>query len=752
MKGIKNILRNRLWFIIVPFAIVVLAGVLLTQIKINSDLESYFPDNLPSKINAKKVEQHFGKKEPLLMVIEAPDILNKQTLQRIESISNALLVSENIDEVLSLFEARSISGSDGFMLVEPAVAFIPESENEKEQLRQQIANNELVYKIMVSEDFSHSLLIIYGKPGISDKTLINSIEKTINDNPGNEKVLLTGLPYIRHESNIKISRDLLILLPLGLFIMIVFLYLSFREMRGVWLPFGVVVFSIVVSMALIPLLGWELSIIGVIIPIMMIAVANDYGVHLISHYQELNAGPTRRRMNSIVMMSMQQLRKPIILTALTTIVGIQGLLAHLMRPARQMGVIAAVGIALALALSLTFIPSFLSTMKKGRPHPGFSQKKQNGIQGTMLKWLAKTIKLHPQKVMLAFALFTLLCAVGLPNFKTASDNDKVLPRKHSYNLAIEAANKHFGGTRFISVLFKGDMKDPALLSRMNNYEQALKAMPEIGSTTSIATVTRIMSQSLNEKGSPEYNQIPQSREAIAQYFELYNLSGNPDDFENLVDFNYEYGLMNIQFQAHNMKTLNKVIATVENLTANDTNFEALAGYSLTDKEMANAITRGQIYSLLLAIAAIFILLSIIFRSIIAGIIGSIPLAFAVLCTFGIMGMLGIELNIVSALLSSISIGVGVDYTIHLFWRIKTETGKRKTLNEAIGNALTTTGRGIIINALSVIVGFSVLFFSAFPYLKMFALLIILSIALCLVCALGFIPALCKVVQPKFLLK
>jgi len=346
----------------------------------------------------------------------------------------------------------------------------------------------------------------------------------------------------------------------------------------------------------------------------------------------------------------------------------------------------------------------------------------------------------------------MLCCVGLPNFKTASDNDKVLPRKHSYNLAIEAANKHFGGTRFISVLFKGDMKDPALLSRMNNYEQALKAMPEIGSATSIATVTRIMSQSLNEKGSPEYNQIPQSREAIAQYFELYNLSGNPDDFENLVDFNYEYGLINIQFQANNMKTLNKVIDKVENLTANDPNFEALSGYSLTDKEMANAITKGQIYSLLLAIAAIFTLLSIIFKSLKAGIIGSIPLGFAVLCTFGIMGMLDIELNIVSALLSSISIGVGVDYTIHLFWRIKTETGKRKPLNEAIGTALTTTGRGIIINALSVIVGFSVLFFSAFPYLKIFALLIILSIALCLICALGFIPALCKIVQPKFLLK
>lgn len=752
MKVIKSILRKRLWFIIAPFVIVLLAGIFLTKIKINPNLESYFPDNLPSKINAQKVDGIFGKKEPLLMIIEAPDILNGKTLQRIESISNMLLSSENIDEVLSLFESRSISGSDGFMLVEPVVSVIPETEIEKEKLRKSIAKNELVYKTMISEDFTHSLLIIYGKAGTPDNELIDIIEKAINDNPGMEKLLLTGLPYLRHESNIKISRDLFILLPLGLFIMIIFLYLSFREMRGVWLPFGVVIFSIIVSMALIPLFRWELSIIGVIIPIMMIAVANDYGVHLISHYQELNAGPIHRRMNNIIMMSILQLRKPIIITALTTIVGLQGLLAHLMKPARQMGIITAIGIAIALALSLTFIPSFLSTMKKGRPHPSFYRKKQNGDKSKILQLIANSININPQKVMLIFAVFTLLCIIGLPFFKTACDNNKVLPRKHSYNLAIEAANKHFGGTRFISVLFKGDMKDPAQLSRINSYEQQLKTMPEIGSTTSIATITRILSRSLNEKGSSEYNQIPKYREVIAQYFELYNLSGNPDDFENLVDFNYEYGLLNIQFQAHNLKTLNKVITSIEELVVNDPSFEALAGYSITDKEMANAISKGQIYSLLLAIAAIFILLSIIFKSYKAGLIGSIPLAFAVLCTFGIMGILGIELNIVSALLSSISIGVGVDYTIHLFWRIKTETRKQKTLNDAISTTLNTTGRGIIINALSVIAGFSVLLFSAFPYLKIFALLIILSIALCLVCALGFIPALCKVVQPKFLSK
>jgi predicted RND superfamily exporter protein len=117
-----------------------------------------------------------------------------------------------------------------------------------------------------------------------------------------------------------------------------------------------------------------------------------------------------------------------------------------------------------------------------------------------------------------------------------------------------------------------------------------------------------------------------------------------------------------------------------------------------------------------------------------------------------MGITGVELNIVTALLSSISIGLGVDYTIHIFWRIKAEMQERKTYAEAIQISLTTIGKGIIINAFSVILGFSVLFFSSFPLIQAFAFLIIASLFLCLICALFLVPAIIMIVKPGFLRK
>jgi len=176
----------------------------------------------------------------------------------------------------------------------------------------------------------------------------------------------------------------------------------------------------------------------------------------------------------------------------------------------------------------------------------------------------------------------------------------------------------------------------------------------------------------------------------------------------------------------------------------------MGGYCLIDQEMANSIIRGQIYSLIFAIVIIAILLVIIFRSVVAGLLGSFPLIYTLIAMFGTMGWLGIKLDIATAMLSSIAIGVGVDYTIHFFWRYKYEMLQGNTPRESVMNTLTTTGRGITINALSVVLGFAVLFISSFLTIKYFAYLIIFSIIVCLFGALVLMPAISILFRPKFL--
>jgi predicted RND superfamily exporter protein len=721
----------------------------LTRVSINPDLESYLPQNIPPKANTDKIGEIFGNNEPVILVFETDDILSAATLSRIRDLSRAFNRMSEFDRVISLFDVKNIRGEGGVMIVDPVVKSLPETENEREILRKEIRNNDLAYKFIVSEDFKNTLIILNANKSADDKSLMEAVNEKLIEIPGNEKVYINGQPYLRDETNRKVARDMILLLPLGLIVMFVFLWISFKEKRGVLLPFSVVVYSIIIAMALIPLFGWELSIIGILVPIMMIAIANNYGVYFITKYQELNATQPGITMKEIAIESFSYLKRPVMLCGLTTIAGILGLTVHILKPASQIGVVASIGVGFALLLSLVYIPSVMSLLKKGKIQKSYAGH-IDGPVDRLLNMAVNSANKKPLWVIYAFVIIMVFSVAGFAWFKVAQDSNNILPQNHPFNISLRILNSKFGGNKIIMVMFEGDIKDPAILKKMDSYEKELEKMPGVGNVTSIATIIRKISTALNDPSDVQYDKIPDTRDAVAQYLELYSMSGDPEDFEDIVDFDYTRALLTIQYQAGSMKEINRIIAAVNNIMKDDPHKGLIGGYSLIDKEICQSVVTGQYYSLLFAFIIILILLSVIFRSLVAGLLGSLPLIFAVLCTFGIMGWTGIELNIVTALLSSISIGLGVDFTIQMFWRLKTEINAGHSYSSAIKTALKTMGRGISINAFSVMLGFSVLFLSAFPIIRSFAFLIIVSLLLCLLCALVLIPAIVNLLKPKFL--
>lgn len=753
MKKIRTslfILRHR-WWVLLLTAIILLAAIIpISKIRINPDLESYMPDTMTSKINNKRISEVFGNDETMLLVFESEDVLQPATLKRIQDISEAFMMNGAFEQVLSLFQTKNIQSNDGMMVVTPVVEIIPEEPAAREVLRESIRGNELAYGLVVSEDFRYAMIMLTTERQVQDAVLMEQISQVLAQYPGKEKVYITGLPYLRNEANDKIGLDLMVLLPIGLLVMLVFLWVSFREFKAMILPFSVVVFSIVLSMGLIPALGWELSLIGVLIPIMMIAIANNYGVHFVAKYQEVRALHPRRNSYKLLQEVISYLKKPVILCGLTTIVGTLGLVVHLLIPARQMGVIASIAIAFALLLSLTYIPALLSMFKKTSLKPEHSHV-HKGVFHFILTRTGELVKSHPKRMLAFFTLFFVLVTVGVFRIHIAPDTNKVLPDNHGFNRAVQIADAHFGGSKMINILFDGDATDPALLKRIDGYSHQLEQNPLVGRTASLSMMIKKISMALHEPGEPGYNEIPDDSFAVSQYLELYGMSADIADFERFISFNYTHTLMTIQYSASSLQEVEGLLQEISEIMQEEPLPYVVGGSSLIDKEISQSVKTGQYYSLLFAFVAILLLLSIIFRSFTAGLIGSLPLVFAVFCTFGLMGWIGIELNIVTALLSSISIGLGVDFTIHVFWRLKSELQQSNDLQEAIDNTIRSIGRGITINAFSVMLGFSVLFLSAFPLIQSFAFLIIISLLLCLISALALVPALCLILKPKFLI-
>ena len=143
--------------------------------------------------------------------------------------------------------------------------------------------------------------------------------------------------------------------------------------------------------------------------------------------------------------------------------------------------------------------------------------------------------------------------------------------------------------------------------------------------------------------------------------------------------------------------------------------------------VSHSVIRGQIISLGIASIILFSIMALVFRSLIGGVLASLPMLLAVTLIFGLLGNLSIQLKKPTSLLTCILVGVGIDYSVHFLWHLREHLREGDNLNDAISNTMKVSGKGILFNGISVIVGFSVLMFSVFMPLKEFSILIMASI-------------------------
>ena len=632
----------------------------------------------------------------------------------------------------------------------PLIRRIPDTPEETEALKQDILANRFARGIVASDDMTAAAITGTVNSNVPEYVTLNKIDSVIAGHQDGAEIMTGGLPYIRKSIVEDVNRDALILIPLALLIMLTVLKLSLGDWKSVLMPFTVVILSTVFTMGLIPLFGWKFSIIMCLAPIILISVANNYGIYLVSRYQELRGSDLPVKGREMVRSITGSLNMPILFSGLTTIAGLLGLLAHSIIPARQVGVLAATGVTLALAMSLLLIPALIYLQQKPGRKIRPVHDHSNDLISRALGKISSVVIRRPGRVLLVSLALTLLLGTGIAFLRIDTDQESYFPRKHPVRLASALINSKFGGSQTISVMISGDIKDPALMQKIDDLTQRLKGTDGVGGVFSISDFVREMSKALYDPSEEEYDRIPSSTEAIAQMFELYNMSGNPDDFKQLMNFENTKAHVLVRLS----KTDNEAVRAIkDNIAGYTSDFPAkvtIGGYAIIMTDFAQKIINGQVSSLVFALITVFILLAIIFSSVKGGLIGSIPLAASIIIQFGVMGLTGIAIDAATALLSSIMIGVGVDFTIQYLWRYNIELKKGATRKEAISTTYRTTGRSIVINALSVMAGFSATFVSGFLSIRFFGYLTLLAIGSCLLYAIIVMPAFMLYFKPSFI--
>lgn len=743
------IYRYRWIIILLCVSIGIGSALMIPGTKIDPEMRNYVPRSIRSRVETDKIEKEFGVQDMIVILFSDSCIITNDNLNQIKNIDRSISRINGISSRISPFTINTIKSEEGMMTVDPLIKRIPSDTDDLKQLGRDILENRFARGIVVSSDLTTASITATINNSVTEKVTLLRIDSIISSNPGNTKIIKGGLPYIRQSLVTDVGRDAIILIPVALLIMLLILKANLGSWRSVMLPFSVVILTTAFSMAMIPLIGWKMSIITLLVPVILIAVANNYGIYLVARFQELSSGHPEASRKELVKILIKSLNMPILFSGLTTIAGILGLLTHSIIPAKQVGVLAAAGVSVALLMSLLLIPAMIFVSGSGLI-PKTRKYGKTRFFDRILDKLSKLIVNNPGRILLVSAIVILLFVSGIGFLKINTNQENYFAPKHPIRKASAIINSKFGGSQTISVMIKGDIKDPEIMQGIDRLTTGIEKEKGVGSVFSISQVVREMSKAIYTKTESDYDKIPETREAIAQMFELYNMSGSPDDFKQLTDLDNTKAHILIRLSEPENDIVRSVMAGISELVRNIPAEVSVGGYAVIMSDFAESIIKGQISSLLFAVITVFLLLTIAFKSFKGGIIGSIPLSISILVLFGFMGYTGIALDAATALLSSIMIGVGVDFTIQYIWCFNLQLKTGLSYPEATSKALKTIGRSIIINALTVMAGFGALVFSGFTSIRFFGYLVLISIGSCLIGSLVIIPAFLMKYKPRFL--
>jgi predicted RND superfamily exporter protein len=254
--------------------------------------------------------------------------------------------------------------------------------------------------------------------------------------------------------------------------------------------------------------------------------------------------------------------------------------------------------------------------------------------------------------------------------------------------------------------------------------------------------------------SEEFNTIPDTREAIAQYLLLYSISGDPDDFDEVVDYDYRQANMTVMLKDDHTAVVKSVADRLHQYI--DDNFSdepvkvTLTGYAYITQVVIDMAVRGMLISIVISILVIYVMTAIMFRSPPGGIFNILPITMAMLLNFGLMGTLGITIGFANSVTFAVALGIGVDYAIHLVFKFQQEVAVNSNLSEVSAITLRTSGKAVLFNAVVVTAGFLVLLASAFTGHNIMGRLLSLSMVTSFLGSITLLPAALCVFKPAFI--
>jgi len=751
-KLINFIIDKPKWIFSIVVGLTLVFSFGLTKLEMQTDMTSDLPEEDPMVMTKKRIEEIFGKKDMILLGIKTENVFNASTLQKIKDIEEEIKGIDGVfpDEVVSIVSFNNITGHKDGVDVGVFIPEIPTDQKSLDVLRESALKNDLIIDRIISKDGMFAAIVANIEDGYVEEYVHGEVSKIVEKYQNPEMIYMLGDPIQQMEIDHGISGDIGLLVPLALLILLSVYVFTFRTKAGVILPFATVLLSIIWTLGFMGIAGYQMNMISSVLPILMLVVSGSYGIHYMQKFYEEyaksgNIADARTLVTKYMFM-------PIMLTGITSAVGTATLVVFKVKSIQEFGIIASMGILLTFIISIFFASSMLWLLKNRKLHQ--SAVVSNSWLNKLLTFIA-SVSLKYKKTILISSLAVLVLSIyGITKVEIGNNFVEYFPKKHSLRMSYEEFDKNLGGARYIDVMFEGSDKDavktPEFLDKVDGFLQFAQKSKYVGNSFSVIDVIKRMNKELHD-GNPKYEVIPDSQDEIAQYLLLYGMSGNPGDFNALIDYDFQRTKVRMMLTTSDQGEHKKMYYALNNYAKeNFTDVKVeFGGEVMQWLAQVDYIVVGKIQNIISAILIVLIMCAMAFHSFKYGFISIIPLTIASLLTFGVMGFIGIRLETATAIISSIGVGIGVDFAIHYITSLRREMKKTTDFDLAVNNVMTSTGKAIFLDVATNILGFIIFLFSGFIPLQQFGWLISLTMIGTSLGSLLLFPAIFKLFKVKF---
>jgi predicted RND superfamily exporter protein len=787
VKFADFIMRNRFFILLINLAITLffLYQIInpwgffdsseVLKLKVKTDFADLLPQNHEYIKVHNKIRNTFGGANQIIIMVQVRDgdIFNQKTLTKVKEISERL---ENFPAV-DRYKIRSIAMSkmkffkftSGTMDISPLMfPEVPRNTEEMEELKRKIYSEPRYYgpyvswdskKTMIQVDFFEEELGEVGYAAVFEE--LQKLRSEMEDE--NHIINIAGEPmhlgYIKHHNGEVVN---ILLLTVGAVAFILFLF--YRSIQGVIVPVVSGIVSGIWGLGIMALLGYHLDPLILVIPFLISMMTARHGMQKLVRYAEeyLKVGDGRTAARNVIVAMFAAGITGII----TDSFGIALVAIAAIPILQKISLVCVLWTIPTLMIALIFTPLLLSYIpvskrllaqfarnkEKGVSESGFSDRVLTGVGTWMVGWGKWAI----------IAANILLVTVGYMSARNIEVGDffpgsSILWPWHRYNKDAMRITTNMPLLNPLYVVIEGEaggyVSEAETLREMNRFRRFMVKQKRVFFTSSIANSLPGFLMASNED-NPDWYHFPKEDNVLSFGYRHMVYSGEPGTWDRYVESRDMMSNIIIYCRDKMPRTIEGVIASVKEYIKNESRIKdgkyLLAGGAVgVQGGVREEIADAQLLNLTLALFGLFLFCAINFRSVAAGIILTLPLAISNIVTFALMAAYQVGLTVNTYPVSSIGIGLGVDYGIYFVSRLLEERGKAEDLNTAIINTVRSNGKAIIIIATTLTAGLLAWLFSPLKFQAEMGALLALVLFFNMLGALLLVPSVIAIFKPKF---